>query len=199
VNKSIHIILAEPSGIIQEGLRAILLKSAKKPFLSSSATLDEIIQLQMKRKADIIIINPSLIQNNVRIFNNIKNQFGDTRWIGFVYACHEKQILHLFDSIITISDPSEEILDTIGKLANNHDTNKEPRMKETLSNREIDVLKLLASGLANKEIADKLNISINTVITHRKNISQRTGIKSIPGLTIYAVLKKLIIPEPLSE
>ncbi len=46
--------------------------------------------------------------------------------------------------------------------------------------------------MANKLIADKLNISINTVITHRKNISQKTGIKSISGLTIYAVVKKLI-------
>ena len=64
--------------------------------------------------------------------------------------------------------------------------------QETLSEREIDVLKLLVAGNANKEIADKLNISTHTVITHRKNISQKTGIKSVSGLTIYAVLKEII-------
>jgi len=65
--------------------------------------------------------------------------------------------------------------------------------------REIDVLKLVATGLANKEIADKLNISIHTVITHRKNISQKIGIKSVSGLTIYAVVKKFISLETITE
>lgn len=57
-----------------------------------------------------------------------------------------------------------------------------------LSSREIEVLTLLTKGLINKEIADKLNISLTTVITHRKNISEKLGIKSVSGLTIYAVL-----------
>jgi DNA-binding NarL/FixJ family response regulator len=67
-----------------------------------------------------------------------------------------------------------------------------PNQQETLSERETDVLKLLVTGNANKEIADKLNISTNTVITHRKNISQNTGIKSVSGLTIYAVVNNYI-------
>ncbi len=51
---------------------------------------------------------------------------------------------------------------------------------------------LPAQGLLNKEIADKYNISINTVITHGKNISRKTGIKTIAGLTLYALLNELI-------
>jgi DNA-binding CsgD family transcriptional regulator len=54
------------------------------------------------------------------------------------------------------------------------------------------VLVLVAKGLLNKEIADKLNISINTVITHRKNITRKTGIKTTPGLTVYAILNDLV-------
>ena len=61
-----------------------------------------------------------------------------------------------------------------------------------LTKREIEVLRLVAKGLANKEIADRLFVSIHTVITHRKNISEKTGIKSASGLTMYAVLKKII-------
>lgn len=57
-----------------------------------------------------------------------------------------------------------------------------------LSAREIEVLVLLTKGLINKEIADKLNISLTTVITHRKNIVEKLGIKSVSGLTIYAVM-----------
>lgn len=58
-----------------------------------------------------------------------------------------------------------------------------------LSVREIEVLALVTKGLINKEIADKLSISLTTVISHRKNITEKLGIKSVSGLTIYAVMR----------
>lgn len=57
-----------------------------------------------------------------------------------------------------------------------------------LSAREIEVLILVVKGFINKEIADRLNISLTTVISHRKNITEKLGIKSVSGLTIYAVM-----------
>ena len=62
-----------------------------------------------------------------------------------------------------------------------------PQMQPELSLREIEVLQLLIKGLTNREIAEKLHISLTTVITHRKNIQEKTGIKSLSGLTVYAV------------
>lgn len=64
--------------------------------------------------------------------------------------------------------------------------------KEVLSEREKEILVGVATGLINKEIADKYNISIHTVITHRKNITAKTGIKTVAGLTVYALLNGLI-------
>ncbi len=64
-----------------------------------------------------------------------------------------------------------------------------------LSDREIDVLKAVAKGFSNKEIADVLCISANTVITHRKNITEKLGIKTIAGLTVYALLNNIINPD----
>jgi regulator of cell morphogenesis and NO signaling len=61
-----------------------------------------------------------------------------------------------------------------------------------LSDREKEVLVQVARGLLNKEIADKLCISVNTVITHRKNITRKIGIKTTPGLTVYAILNGLV-------
>ncbi|MBQ3363955.1 MAG: helix-turn-helix transcriptional regulator [Muribaculaceae bacterium] len=63
---------------------------------------------------------------------------------------------------------------------------------ETLSNREKDVIIALVQGMANKEIASHLNISINTVITHRRNIARKLQIHSPAGLTIYAIVNGLI-------
>ncbi|MBO6222503.1 MAG: hypothetical protein J6N56_01810 [Bacteroidales bacterium] len=51
----------------------------------------------------------------------------------------------------------------------------------------------------NKEIADKLNLSVHTVTTHRKNISKKTGINSISGLTVYAIINKLIVLNDLNN
>ena len=62
----------------------------------------------------------------------------------------------------------------------------------TLSAREIEVLVLVTKGLINKEIAEKLNISLTTVISHRKNITEKLGIKSVSGLAIYAVMNGFI-------
>ena len=64
-----------------------------------------------------------------------------------------------------------------------------PTTGHELSAREIEVLVLITKGLINKEIADKLNIGLTTVITHRKNITEKLGIKSVSGLTIYAVME----------
>ena len=63
---------------------------------------------------------------------------------------------------------------------------------ESLSEREKDVIVSLVQGMSNKEIADHLCISINTVITHRRNIARKLQIHSPAGLTIYAIVNHLV-------
>ncbi|MBP5548753.1 MAG: helix-turn-helix transcriptional regulator [Bacteroidales bacterium] len=72
--------------------------------------------------------------------------------------------------------------------------NEEPESTDNyeLSERETDVLVLVARGLSSKAIADKLNISIHTVNSHRKNITHKTGIKSVAGLAVYAMIHNLM-------
>ena len=63
-----------------------------------------------------------------------------------------------------------------------------PQQPKALSDREIEVLSLIAQGYMNKEIADQLNIGVTTVITHRKNIMEKLSLRSVSALTIYAVM-----------
>ena len=67
-----------------------------------------------------------------------------------------------------------------------------PQSDEQLSDREKDVIVALVQGMTNKEIADHLYISINTVITHRRNIARKLQIHSPAGLTIYAIVNNLV-------
>ena len=69
---------------------------------------------------------------------------------------------------------------------------QQPENRETLSEREKDVIVALVQGMTNKEIADHLCISINTVITHRRNIARKLQIHSAAGLTIYAIVNNLV-------
>ncbi|RLD72360.1 MAG: DNA-binding response regulator, partial [Bacteroidetes bacterium] len=61
-----------------------------------------------------------------------------------------------------------------------------------LSERETTVLKHVTQGMTNQEIAEKLFLSVHTVTTHRKNITKKLGIKTVSGLTVYALLNKVI-------
>ncbi|MBS7396392.1 MAG: helix-turn-helix transcriptional regulator [Prevotellamassilia sp.] len=69
----------------------------------------------------------------------------------------------------------------------------------SLSEREREVLHCVVCGMSNKEIAGKLFISLNTVLTHRKNIARKLGIHSVAGLTIYAVANHLVDIEQIKK
>ncbi len=64
--------------------------------------------------------------------------------------------------------------------------------QETLSDREREIVGCIVRGMTNKEVAEHLYISVNTVLTHRKNISRKLNIHSVSGLTIYAIVNKLV-------
>lgn len=84
-----------------------------------------------------------------------------------------------------------DIVERLRELIASYESNDSTASSE-LSPRENEVLRLVATGYMNKEIADKLNISINTVLSHRKNISSKLGIKSVSGLSVYAMMNGYI-------
>lgn len=186
MNKSINIVLAESSDIIRQGLFNILNNSGYEIIFVNS--LEEISNYNIKKHLDLVVINPVLFQNDSSTLLKVVSGFKGTRWVGIVYSYFDKKILAPFDELIYINDSSTIINEKINSLIKL----KRSNIRSIISEREIDVLKLLVGGNSNKEIANKLWISTHTVITHRKNITQKTGIKSVSGLTIYAVVHKLI-------
>ncbi len=198
--KTITIIIVETSHIIYEGVSKILTNSGQSFTLHQADNLNELYQLNLRYKADIILVNPVMIQNLLKEFQSLKKEFNTSHWIGIVYTHFDSQLLSWFEGIVSINDTPNEIISLIHKMLSlDQPVNIPNQQQETLSERETDVLKLLVTGNANKEIADKLSISTNTVITHRKNISQKTGIKSVSGLTIYAVVNNFISIDSYQE
>lgn len=94
---------------------------------------------------------------------------------------------------VSIHTTSKELKEKLNRLESDLPEQKEKTEDyNSLTERETDVLRLVAYGNSNKEIADKLFISVHTVISHRKNITDKLSIKSISGLTVYAILNNLI-------
>ncbi len=198
-NNNLHIVIIEPSSVIYEGLNAILGYSDDHFSVSRFGKIDEIPNYSVRKTVDVVLINPGLIQNNLKVYDAIRSNLPQTRWIGIVYSFFDQHLLSVFDDVFNVYDTPESIISLVRHITDQHDENEQGPQQEKLSEREIDVLKLLTAGNSNKEIADKLNISTHTVISHRKNISQKTGIKSVSGLTIYAVVKNLINLEDFKE
>lgn len=109
-----------------------------------------------------------------------------------VFALQEDLKCHTYieDNILV---PMVRLLENPGRVHDRAVADAEPDTERMeLSDREKEILVSVAQGLLNKEIADKHHISINTVITHRKNITRKTGIKTVSGLTVYAILNNLV-------
>ena len=89
------------------------------------------------------------------------------------------------ENVLCVRLSQEEMIEQIDQFLS---YNKNQTSSQSLSEREIQVLKMIARGAINKEIASALSISFNTVLTHRKNITAKLGIKTVSGLTFYAMM-----------
>lgn len=189
---SLHIAVIEPSPILYEGLTNILLRSGSHFHIYQFENPDELMNSPLKERFELAILNPVYIQGSVKQFQQCRKALPHLRWIALVYTYFDRELLSHFSEVIQITDSVALILEAVEKLRELPDQDSIPTAREHLSERETDVLRCLVNGSSNKEIADQLNISIHTVISHRKNISQKTGIKSQAGLTIYAISHHII-------
>ncbi|MCE5345709.1 MAG: response regulator transcription factor [Bacteroidales bacterium] len=186
-----NIVIIEPSDIVNEGLLNMIRSFPSVGNVLRHDTPEDLISGANKRKTDAVLINPFFIKRDIRHFSKLKRESGIGLWIGILYSFYDRETLATLDGVIQISDSQEIISSTVEKLLNNT-ANNSLLPSENLTERETEVLQQLVAGLSNKEIADKLNISIHTVISHRKNIVQKTGIRSQSGLVIYAISNHII-------
>lgn len=184
----INIGIIEPSPIVIEGIESLLLKLPLRINIILIRDFEDMTSKNSLRNLDFLIINPTQLFNRMRQVKMFRFENPKIRWFGIVYAVFDKETLSNFDEIISIDDTRDTILKKIQK----HIKSADDRNSNSLSDREIDVLKEIVRGRSNKEIADVLNISIHTVMSHRKNIMQKTGIKSQAGLTVYALTNNIL-------
>ena len=192
MSAQLKVVIAEPSAIAAEGLRSIIESAGGfrvAAVVGDISILDERLKIT---DADIVVINPSLLDR--RSVHNLKAAFPalhNVKSMALVYSIFDDELLRQFDAVAKIVDTPSSIVSQLRHIVS-ADTDTRTDTAYDLTDREREILVSVARGRTNKEIADEYSISIHTVISHRKNITRKTGIKSVAGLTVYALLNNMI-------
>lgn len=188
-----RIALIGPSPLVAKGIESILSEMGEFRVEFVLDALSPSSEARIKNTpADIIIVDPMIFGIEER--GNARNRFSalsDAPCIALQTSLVDEESLKQYDGVISIYDSPVSIIKKLRK-ASESDQDLSHSDTEGLSSREKEILVCVAKGMLNKEIADYYNISIYTVITHRKNITRKTGIKTVAGLTVYALLNNLI-------
>lgn len=185
------IAIIEKSHIIREGLTVIINANNICKQLACLENLEDWEHAFKNNKPDVVIINPDYARGEHGI-EKLKTKLhlaDNTIFMGLVYHYYEPELLRSFADIIYITDKDSVVTSKLQHMG--IAKAKESTGNERLTDREKDVLRLLLQGFSNKEVADKLIISPHTVITHRKNIVEKTGIRSLSGLAVYAIINNI--------
>jgi len=184
-----HIAFVALPTLIKEGVISIL-KSQKMNFkIYSFENFQELSAFHKKSFLNLIILNSDTPEYELKQIDILKNEIPKVNWVGIITNNPNRNFIIKVEELIYLNDNTHKIFEIIKKSLIEK---KSENRNNNLSDREIEVLKLLVKGKMNKEIANELNISIHTVITHRKNITHKLGIKSVAAMAIYAVANNII-------
>lgn len=197
MSKPVKISVAEPSDIIRSGLIALL-----KRINISHAEVSEISDMENLRNAlswqrpDILIVNPAFI--GIFPVQQLKKETAktDLKCVALNVSFTDNSALKNYDEVISVYDSVDSIKDKLTKLIREPETDMR---HQSLSQREKEVVVCVIKGMTNKQIADHLSLSTHTVITHRRNIASKLQIHSTAGLTIYAIVNKLVELDQISD
>lgn len=197
--KVMKILIAETSPIISSGLSSFFNDMNQIAVASIVDNIDDLQDKIIMHNPDVLIINPIMLGCMLNTFvKQMTQNHPNINRVALVTSYVDKNILKNFKEVIELNDNKQKVINKMLNLQNNNDETPQNESVD-LSNREVDVLVCVAKGMTNKDISDMLNISVHTVITHRKNIVKKTGIKSVSGLTVYALLNNLVEESEIYE
>ncbi len=217
--KTINLVLVDDHKIIRDGIKAFL-REDDINIVGEAANGKELLELLAETQADVVLMDVNMPEmDGFEATRAIKEQFPEIKILILSMLDHEKYVQQMINAgamgYALKNIGKEELLHAIRLVADGHkfistdvafsflhklQTNSNggtawqaPEKKPTdLSAREIEVLKLIAEGMTNAEIADKLFTSKRTIESHRQNIIEKTNVKNTAALIKYALNNGII-------
>jgi DNA-binding NarL/FixJ family response regulator len=207
----IDILIANNNEIVGEGLKTILQSKMGNRVLGIASSIDHLSKQSSKYFPDIVVIDYSSDAFGVQSIKEIKKIYKDCKILAITDPLPKSTVYNALkngvDSYLLSDCEKPEIMEAIadtqaGKqfycgmvidiLAEGNETDGNGCSGISLSEREIEIIRLISNEKTNKEIADQLFLSPHTVNTHRKNIMNKLGIKNTAGIVIYAFRENII-------
>ena len=192
-NEVIRIAIAESSIIIRNGVITTLKRIPELNVHPLEITsMDALHECMRVHTPDILIVNPSF--GGWFDITAFKEEYQNMhiKCICLLCTVFDSNLLKSYDENFCVYDNVTTIGDKINRLQHISVEEGIDGEQEALSQREKEIIICVVKGMTNKAIADKLYLSIHTVITHRRNIARKLQIHSPAGLTIYAIVNKLV-------
>ena len=200
------VFIADSSVIVREGLKAIVSEVSNVKVVGEAENSGELIAMLLNACPDILFINYSsalILESDVEL---IMNTMPNIKVIGIterpdrvsvlkyiqnninghlLYSCDKTEIKDCMISVLKNERFFCGKVIEVMNLENNRRTFTCEGIR--LSNRELEVIEYVSKGLSNKEIAEEMFLSVHTILTHRKNLMSKLGLKNTAGLVVYAV------------
>ena len=186
-----RVAIIEPSAIVAEGVATLAGRSGEFEVVYSGGDMRMLMERFAMVAPDVVIVGSQMVGANNQSLRVAYPELQSVTLALLSTTVCDEEVMRQFDGVVNIYDGQAQIIRKLHAAVEQGETNPYSDSHD-LSERERDVLILVAKGKTNKEIADELNISIHTVMSHRKNITHKTGIKSVAGLTVYALLNNLL-------
>lgn len=188
--KALKLAVAEPSAILRCGIIAVLRRlPAPDVDILEIGDIAQIAAQLTRHRPDVLVVNPASL--GFCTPQQLRAQTGcdGMRCIALQLAVTDAAMLSAYDEVLSVYDSVETLR---RKIVRPVDEAPREERQEPLSVREREIVVCIVKGMSNKQIAETLCISTHTVITHRRNIVAKLQIHSPAGLTIYAIVNKLV-------
>lgn len=190
-----NIIVMSESAIISAGIATLLAGIKEVSLRVIECDLQGLPDALLTHQAPAVVADPLALPPQ-RIAPLKAECDWQPRFIAVCASALPLSATQNYDSVVTIYDQPEKLYAAVKKALTEQTPDDASR---ELSPREKEVVKGIVKGLSNKEIAAEINVSVNTVMTHRRNIASKLQIHSPAGLTIYAIVSKLVKLEDLHD
>lgn len=187
--KTLSILALTASPLLNAGIRNMVTNVGAKCDIISS--IDFLERKLAHNAPDLAILDPLLADKTT--VDTIKHY---CPVVGLAITQLPEATESLFDATIGLYDGLSKWKSLLDNAKNDSDNSEEGH---DLTPREVEVVRGIVKGLSNKQIASDINVSVNTVTTHRRNIAAKLDIHSAAGLTIYAIVKKIVSLDEISS